>query len=134
MAINSTAIYATIKSPPYIPPRDNWTYVDKCDMLYFETNNATPRVEKFEFTGSMPRTMHVTNLKKYTDYTFYAHYYGYLHGTIEHHIITNSIVRKTDEDGKYFRIFHIIPSEQTQLIHSAGSCIKNCRRFMALNC
>ena len=105
--INSTAITATLTSTPYIPPRDNWTYVDKYDMLYFETNNPTPSVVKLEFTGSLPKTIHATNLKKYTDYSFYAHYYGYIDGTIEYHIITDGIVMKTDEDGKDFGIFII---------------------------
>lgn len=98
--VNSTAISAQLPSTPFLPPRDNWTYVATHEVLYFNVSDES-RVFKIAVAGSLPKTVIATGLKKYTDYTFYAHYYGYLNGTEHHHIITRGITMKTDEDGRY---------------------------------
>ena len=98
MMINSTAISAQLPSTPFLPPRDNWTYVARHEVLYFKVGDEST-VSKLEVTGSLPKTVVATGLKKYTDYTFYAHYFGYLDGTKDHHIITRGVTMKTDEDG-----------------------------------
>ena len=96
--INSTAISVTLPSTPYLPPKDNWTYVQASEVLYHRSG-IVEIPQKLTVRGALPQTINATGLKKYTDYVFYAHYFGKINGEVQNIITKYSAVVKTDEDG-----------------------------------
>ena len=95
---NSTVISVTLPSTPYLPPKDNWTYVQSSEVLYHRSGIVeTP--QKLTVSGALPQTINATGLKKYTDYVFYAHYFGKINGEDQNIITRYSVVMRTDEDG-----------------------------------
>ena len=101
--INSTAISAYYRAVPFLPPRDTWSYIQRQDIL-FHRNGVDDPVQAMTVNGTLPQTVVVTGLKKYTEYLFYAHYYGKINGQ-DHNIITRySAAVRTDEDGILFLI------------------------------
>ena len=98
MMINSTAISVTLPSTPYLAPKANWTYVRKHEILYHRSGiEETPK--KLTVIGALPQTINATGLEAYTDYVFYAHYFGKINGEDQNIITSYSEVIKTDGDG-----------------------------------
>ena len=102
--VNSTAISVTLPSTPYLPPKDNWTYIQYHQIFYHRSGiEETPN--KLTVIGALPQTVVASRLKKYTDYVFYAHYYGKINGKDQNIITRYSTDVKTAEDGMiYFPI------------------------------
>ena len=101
LVINSTTISVTLPSTPYLPPEDAWTYVQNQEVLYHRSGiNEIPM--KLTVSGALPQTINATGLKKYTDYVFYAHYFGKINGEDQNIITRYSVLMKTDEDGMIF--------------------------------
>ena len=95
---NSTAISVKLPTTPYLPPTDNWTYVQNHEVLYHRSGvQETP--QKLTISGALPQTVVATGLKKYTDYVFYAHYFGTINTEDQNIISGYSMIVKTDEDG-----------------------------------
>ena len=96
--LNSTAISVTLPSTPHLPPKDNWIYVQTSEILYHRSGVVeTPF--KLTVSGALPHTVIASGLEKYTDYVFYARYYGKINGGDQNFITGYSTVVKTDEDG-----------------------------------
>ena len=73
--INSAAISVKLPSTPYLAPKDSWVYVQNHEILYHRSGIIeTP--DKLTVSGALPQAVVASRLKKYTDYAFYAHYYG----------------------------------------------------------
>ena len=96
--INSTAISIQLPSTPYLPPKDNWAYIQKHEILYHRSG-VQEAPQKLTISGALPQTIVATGLKKYTDYVFYAHYFGTINSEVQNIITGYSAVVKTDEDG-----------------------------------
>ena len=96
--INSTAISVTLPSTPYLPPKDGWTYAQASEVLYHRSG-IVEAPQKLTVSGALPQTINATGLKKYTDYLFYAHYFGNMNRKDQNIITRYSAVVKTDEDG-----------------------------------
>ena len=99
--VNSTAISVTLSLTPYLPPKDNWTYVQNHEILY-QRSGIVETPQKLTVSGALPQTINATGLKKYTDYVFYAHYFGKINGEDQNIISRYSVVMKTDEDGMMY--------------------------------
>ena len=110
--INSTTISVTLLSPPYLPPRDNWTYAQASEILYHRSG-VEETAKKLTMSGALPKTVYATGLQKYTDYVFYAHHFGKINGENKNIITRYSAAVKTDEDG--------------MLLLSIQRCYKICR-------
>ena len=96
--INSTSISVKLPATPYLPPKDNWSYTGNTEILYHRSG-VVENPSKLTVSGTLPQTIFANGLKKYTDYVFYAHYFGKIDGQ-DHNIVTRySVVVKTDEDG-----------------------------------
>ena len=95
---NSTAISVTLPSTPYLPPKDGWTYAQAGEILYHRSG-IVDAPQKLTVSGALPQTINATGLKKYTDYVFYAHYFGNINRKDQNIITRYSAVVKTDEDG-----------------------------------
>ena len=96
--INSTAISVTLPSTPYLAPKDSWVYVQNHEILYHRSG-IVETSQKLTVIGALPQTVVASRLKKYTEYVFYAHYYGKINGEDQNIITTYSVVMRTDEDG-----------------------------------
>ena len=96
--INSTSISVTLPSTPHLPPKDNWAYVQNHEILYHRSG-IVENPSKLTIIGALPQTVIAKGLKKYTDYVFYAHYFGKIDGKDQNIITRYSAVVKTDEDG-----------------------------------
>ena len=96
--INSTAISVTLLSSPYLPPKDNWTYAQACEILYHRST-VEEAAQKLVLSGALPQTINATGLQKHTDYVFYVHYFGKINGENKNIITRYSVAVKTDEDG-----------------------------------
>ena len=103
--INSTAISVQLPSTPYLPPKDQWTYVQNSEVL-FRTHFAEAP-QKIIVNGTLPKTVIVSGLKKFTIYEFYAHYFGTINGEDQNIITSYSAKVRTDEDGIYFTVYSI---------------------------
>ena len=99
--VNSTAISVTLPSTPYLPPKDNWTYVQIHEVFYHR-HGVAETSQKLTVSGALPQTVVASGLKKYTDYVFYAHYFGKINGEDQNIITQYSVLMKTDEDGMTF--------------------------------
>ena len=98
--VNSTVISVQLPSPPSLPPKDQWTYVQNHEVLFHRTGvEETP--QKITVNEALPKTVNATGLKKYTEYVFYAHYFGTINGEDQNIITTYSAAVRTDEDGMY---------------------------------
>eukprot|EP00794_Sanderia_malayensis_P019880 gene19880-21821_t len=95
--LNSTAISVELPALLSIPPRDNWSSMSNYACLYHKKDNTNPTYT-LSFTGSLPVWALVTGLSKYTDYTFYAYYYGKRNSINDHHLISVTKTVKTHED------------------------------------
>ena len=96
--INSTTISVTLPSTPYLAPIHDWEYVQKYEILYHRSGiEETPK--KLIVTGALPQTINATGLEMYTDYVFYAYYFGKINGENQNIITRYSEAIKTDEDG-----------------------------------
>ena len=98
--INSTAIAVELPSIPFLPPRDQWTYVQNNEVL-FHRKGVEETPQKITGNGNLPKTVIVTGLKKYTEYVFYAHYFGTINNTDQNIITAYSAPVRTDEDGMF---------------------------------
>ena len=97
--INSTAISATLPSTPFLPPKDNWVYVQNHEILYHQSGiDEAPNM--MTISGALPQTLIASGLKKYTDYLFFARYYGKINGEDQNIITRYSVAMRTDEDGE----------------------------------
>ena len=102
--INSTAISVQLPSTPYLPPKDQWTYVQNHEVL-FHRKGVEETPQKIIVNGALPKTVIATGLKKYTEYVFYAHYFGTINNTNQNIITAYSAAVRTDEDGIYFTAY-----------------------------
>ena len=118
---NSTTISVTLPSTPNLPPKDNWVYVQNHEVFYHRSGvEETPK--KLTVSGALPQTVIASGLKKYTNYVFYAHYYGKINGGNQNIITGYSTAVKTDEDGMIsFEILRCIRKHLSDAIHE-----KNC--------
>ena len=99
--VNSTAISVTLPSMPYLPPKNNWTYVQTSEILYHR-RGVVETPQRLAVIGVLPQTIIATGLQKYTDYLFYAHYHGKISRQDQNIITRYSAVMKTDEDGMIY--------------------------------
>ena len=102
--INSTAISIQLPSTPYLPPKDQWTYVQNHEVL-FHRKGVEETPQKITVNEALPKTVIATGLKKYTEYVFYAHYFGTINGEDQNIITTYSAAVRTDEDGIYLTVY-----------------------------
>ena len=116
---NSTAISVTLPSRPYLPPRDQWIYIQKHEVLYHRSGVDEP-VKIIEINEPLPKTVVATGLNKYTDYVFYARYYGKIDGEDQNIITRYSAVMKTDEDG--MKILFALASFSLSMSNSLIEC------------
>ena len=125
--LSSTAISVRLPSTPYLPPINNWTYVERHEILYHRSGiKETPN--KLTVVGALPQTVIASGLKKYTDYVFYAHYYGKINGEDQNIITRYSAIIRTNEDGMVsFPIpIHLLDSaEGTAFIRTVRSSAVN---------
>ena len=96
--VNSTTISIQLPSTPYLPPNDTWIYFQNHEVLYHRSG-VQEAAQKLTVSGALPQTTVATGLQKYTDYVFYAHYFGTINGKDQNIITRYSVVMKTDEDG-----------------------------------
>ena len=97
--VNSTAISVLLQSTPVLPPRDAWASIQK-NEVFFKRYQVDEPAKKIAVLEALPRTVIAADLNKYTEYVFYAHYFGNITGK-DHNIITSySVVCRTDEDGE----------------------------------
>ncbi len=108
--VSSTSISVSLTTLPTIPPRDQWTSDPKYDVVYHKKGSQVPQYS-MSLTGNLTQTGMASGLSKYTEYEFYARYYGKISGTIEHNVKSTKVVLRTGEDGKYTVIvFHSNPT------------------------
>ena len=96
--INQTYIKVTLKSPPSLPPRENWTHIPKYELFY--RRDKFGNYIKFALNGSLPISVDITGLRNYTKYLFHARYYGYANNSTTLNIISSLRSATTAEDGK----------------------------------
>ena len=127
--INSTAISAQLPSTPFLTPLDQWKYVQNHEVLYHRKGvEETP--QKITVNGALPKTVTATGLKKYTEYVFYAHYFGTISSKDQNIITTYSAPVRTDEDGIYL-IFMLVIFNATTF--SGISCSFSQLYIIAIN-
>ena len=97
---NSTALSAQLLIAPIVPNGDQWSASSSYEILYYKKSDPSSKV-KLIISGTPPIKKTVTGLQPYTEYTFYAHFYGFIKSTIEHNIISAERTARTDEDGEY---------------------------------
>ena len=121
--INSTSISVTLPSTPYLPPKDNWTYVQNHEILY-QRSGIVETPQKLTVSGALPQTINATGLKKYTDYVFYAHYFGKINGEDQNIITRYSVVMRTDEDGMTYILIILVYRcySSSLLLQSPSNC------------
>ena len=127
--VNSTAISVQLPSAPFLPPKDQWIYVQNHDLL-FHRNGVEETPQKITMNGALPKTVIATGLKKYTEYVFYAHYFGTISSEDQNIITTYSAPVRTDEDGIYL-IFIIVIFNAP--LFSAISCSFSQLYIIAIN-
>ena len=101
--INSTAISASLPKAPVIPPRDLWAATQTYKIFYHLKSSAAA-VHTFTLTGIFPHAVLAVNLLKYTEYSFYAYYYGSISSVYEYNLISQTSHLRTDEDGMCLQI------------------------------
>eukprot|EP00112_Aurelia_sp_Birch-Aquarium-sp1_P014538 Seg3148.1 transcript_id=Seg3148.1/GoldUCD/mRNA.D3Y31 product="Netrin receptor DCC" protein_id=Seg3148.1/GoldUCD/D3Y31 len=94
--INQTFIKVTLQTPPSLPPKESWTYVQKYDLFYRQ--DPSINYIKFALNGSLPISVDVTGLRNYTRYYFHARYYGYVKNSVTLNRVSEERIAITAEN------------------------------------